>query len=190
MPRPATMSKADLLGKLARVFRQAGFDGASMAELSAITGLSKASLYHHFPDGKAEMAQQVLVEEGRRLQQLVLKPLDNLSDPVAALTISLRGVGEFYEGSAPQCLMNSVMFGQGASLFKKDIATVVAIWQARLGAAYREAGTDEQEADAWSAYALQRIQGALILCRVVTDREPLETCLAELRADIEFLAAA
>jgi AcrR family transcriptional regulator len=95
MARPATFSKSELLAKLTEVFRRSGYDGASMADLSKITGLSKASLYHHFPGGKAEMATTVMAEEGKRLQQLVLAPLGDLSNPAEALENSLDGVGSF-----------------------------------------------------------------------------------------------
>lgn len=189
MPRPPTISKTDLLSKLAEVFRAAGFDGTSMTDLSKATGLSKASLYHHFPGGKTEMAERVLVEEGLRLQQLVLLPLAALDDPFAALRTSLDGVAAFYSGTSPQCMMNSIMLGRGADLFKADVSAAVEVWQSKLSTAYAAAGAPAREADAWAAYALQRIQGALIICRLQSDRKALEQCLAELDGDVSILAA-
>lgn len=57
---PATMSREELVALLAEVFRRHGYDGASMAEISAATGLGRSSLYHWFPGGKDEMAAAVL----------------------------------------------------------------------------------------------------------------------------------
>src|SRR6478752_6301170 len=58
---PATlMSKPDLLARLMDLFREKGFDGASLSDISESTGLGKSSLYHHFPNGKEEIALQVL----------------------------------------------------------------------------------------------------------------------------------
>jgi len=45
-----------LLRQLGQVFRERGYEGATLTQLAAATGLGKASLYHHFPGGKAEMA--------------------------------------------------------------------------------------------------------------------------------------
>ncbi len=186
MARPATHSKFELLAKLSAIFRTDGFDGASMQALSQKTGLSKASLYHHFPGGKQEMAQKVLGEEGRRLQSLVLQPL-LADDPVLALNKSLQGVEAFYRGAVPQCLMNSIMLGRGGDLFGGTIASAVAVWRTRLASAYEAAGASDDEASAWAAYAIERIQGSLILCRVEASRKPLARCLDELRGDIAFL---
>ena len=38
------------------LFREKGFDGASLSDISESTGLGKSSLYHHFPNGKEEIA--------------------------------------------------------------------------------------------------------------------------------------
>ncbi|MFT7651655.1 MAG: TetR/AcrR family transcriptional repressor of lmrAB and yxaGH operons, partial [Candidatus Azotimanducaceae bacterium] len=46
------IDKTQLTEDLRQVFITRGYDGATLAHLSASTGLSKASLYHHFPGGK------------------------------------------------------------------------------------------------------------------------------------------
>lgn len=187
MPRPPTISRSELLAKLSGVFRQYGFDGASMQELSRVSGLSKASLYHHFPGGKEEMAGKVLGEEGVRLQQLVLAPLD-VDNPFDALQGSLRGAAEFYGGDVPQCLMNSITLGHGGILFGTSVAAAVNTWRDRLSARYHDMGANSDEAASWAKYAVERIQGALVICRVQADREPLVSCLEELEGDVRFVA--
>ena len=52
----ALASREVVLERLLATFRDQGYDGASLAELSAATGLGKSSLYHHFPGGKVDMA--------------------------------------------------------------------------------------------------------------------------------------
>ncbi|MCZ6868932.1 MAG: TetR family transcriptional regulator, partial [Gammaproteobacteria bacterium] len=44
MPQ-ALLSREDLLDRLLGVFRDRGFDGATIAEIARATGLGKASLY-------------------------------------------------------------------------------------------------------------------------------------------------
>ena len=189
MARPATYSKSELVAKLADVFRRSGYGGASMADLSAATGLSKASLYHHFSGGKAEMAAMVMAEEGKRLQKLVLAPLMKKESPVGALQNSLDGVALFYGGDVPQCLMNSILLGSGEAIFRKEISTALSVWIRAMADVYAAAGSADDEAQAWASYALERIQGALIICRVVANRSPLEQCLAELHGDVTAIDA-
>ena len=54
------MDKPTLIRSLLNIFREYGYEGASLSKISERTGLGKASLYHHFPNGKQQMAQEVL----------------------------------------------------------------------------------------------------------------------------------
>jgi AcrR family transcriptional regulator len=187
MARTAKLSKSAIIERLAGVFESSGYAGASLKMLADAASLSKASLYHYFPGGKAEMAAHVLAQAGGRLQNLVLGPLKDDAPASERLFESLEGTARYYSGSVPVCLMNSLLLGGGTALFGDQVKSAVTIWQTGLASAYREAGADSREASAWAAYAVERIQGALILCRVTCSRRPFETCLAELKADVEQL---
>ena len=54
------MDRSEAVQKLVMVFRQHGYEGATLSKISEATGLGRASLYHHFPGGKQEMARAVL----------------------------------------------------------------------------------------------------------------------------------
>ena len=56
----ALLPRDEVVARILTVFRDFGFDGASLAELSKATGLGRSSLYHYFPGGKDEMAVAVL----------------------------------------------------------------------------------------------------------------------------------
>ena len=187
MSRPAKLPKSDIVERLAAVFQLNGFAGASLKMLADAAGLSKASLYHYFPSGKEEMATHVLGQAGARFQSLILRPLGTDDRAAGRLHQSLDGTAIYYSGDEPVCLMNSLLVGGGAALFASQIKSVVEIWQQKLGLAYADAGADSREAKAWAAYAVERIQGALILCRVHAERAPLEACLLELKADVALL---
>ena len=135
------------------------------------------------------MANRVLGAEGGRLQRLVFSPFDGGLDPKVSLLNSIEAIAEFYGGTPPSCLMNSMLHGSGAQLFGKDIAAAVTIWQQRYSHAYTSICGDKTEGQAWGGYAIERIQGALILCRVQQSRQPLLSCLSELSGDVEAVAA-
>lgn len=180
VPRVAKYSKSALAGKLDGVFRAYGYEGASLAMLSSATGLSKASLYHHFPRGKEDMAAHVLARSGAQLQQLVLAPLSTKDDPLDRLKASLDGAARYYAGDVPMCLMNSLMVGDGASLYGKQVHQAVKAWMRGLAGALADGGIAVDAADAWAQAAIERLQGALVLCRVSSSREALEACLEDL----------
>src|SRR5215213_4679270 len=74
MPAPL-LTKTDMLDRLMDLFREKGFDGASLSDISEATGLGKSSLYHHFPSGKEEIALQVLAHLEQQLEQALLERL-------------------------------------------------------------------------------------------------------------------
>ncbi len=68
--------KLQLISILDDVFRRRGYEGATLAELSRACGLGKASLYHHFPGGKDEMANLLLRRAVAELNDLAYRQLD------------------------------------------------------------------------------------------------------------------
>lgn len=184
MSRPARMTKTEMLEKLTHVFRASGFSGANLTTLAATTGLSKASLYHHFPRGKLEMVELVLAQEGKRLQKLVLAPVAGSNSGSGDLIKSLENVAVLYGGTVPACLMNSVLIGDQAELFRAAISATVSAWRRAYALIFSDLTGSAEEGEAWAQYALERIQGALVMCRVTASRGPLEVCIAELKGDV------
>ena len=60
MPRHPSVSRTEVLRRMRDTFRTHGYDGATLSALTDSTGLARAALYHHFPQGKQQMAAAVL----------------------------------------------------------------------------------------------------------------------------------
>ncbi|WP_051078124.1 TetR/AcrR family transcriptional regulator [Kordiimonas gwangyangensis] len=178
MPRIAKYSRTAMAERFVSVFKTYGYEGASLSLLADSVELSKASLYHHFPGGKEQIAAQALAHSGARLQRLVLAPLASAKAGQERLQLSLRGVTEYYDGDVPVCLMNSLLLGEGRTLFGSQIKAAVDAWTKGLARATTEAGLSNPEA--WARQSLEQIQGALVICRVVGNRSPLHACLEKL----------
>src|ERR1043166_4492360 len=80
--RPAKISDNRLYRELSDIFRRKGYDGASYSDLMKATGLVKASLYHRFPGGKAEMVDRILSEVDREFSEYVVKPAFEAGAPL------------------------------------------------------------------------------------------------------------
>ena len=97
MPRQVA-ERADILPKLAEIFRKRGYEGASLSEIGAATGLGKGSLYHFFPGGKPEMAESVLAEVDAWFEGNIFAPLRAIPAGDAAearqVTIEAIDLGE------------------------------------------------------------------------------------------------
>lgn len=73
------------LDRLLATLRDKGYDGASLADLSAATGLAKSSLYHSFPGGKEEIALRVLEHLDAKLARALFEPLRSNRPPARKL---------------------------------------------------------------------------------------------------------
>src|SRR4029434_7045070 len=94
----ALMSKDEVLARLMETFRDRGYEGASLSELSAATGLTRSSLYHYFPGGKEQMGERVRGLSNRRRPESVYKPLRSSQTPARKLAAMIEAMDAFYEG--------------------------------------------------------------------------------------------
>lgn len=179
MPRKPLLSRNQLIGCLREVFLDHGYEGASLSVLAQSAGLGKATLYHHFPKGKTDMAEAVLAFEGARLQKYVIQPLKGSKDPKEKIVLSLEGIRKFYYGDVPGCSMNSMLMGSGRQLFSSGVSAVLKVWTSSLQAVLNEVPENKYTADE----IIERVQGALVRCRSVGNREPLENCLSLLKQE-------
>lgn len=77
------MARETHLPVLFKLFRQYGYDGVSLSKIAAETELGKASLYHHFPGGKAEMVSAALAYDGLWMEENVLSVLRSPGSPLS-----------------------------------------------------------------------------------------------------------
>ncbi len=172
-----------LMDGVIETFKRKGYDGASLADLGAATGLAKASFYHRFPGGKPEIGRAALAESGKRFTQLVLRPLQSDAPPGAKLAAMYDGVRSYYAGETQACLMNTMTLGDGAHLFGKDIKHTIAAWEKLIAACFVD--LSEEAARAKAADIIIRIQGALVLARMSGREDVLAEVVAEVVAGLK-----
>ncbi|WP_308993265.1 TetR/AcrR family transcriptional regulator [Mariniflexile litorale] len=127
--RPQKIEEQDMLDGFAKLFREKGYEGTSLAELAEVTGLKKASLYHRFPKGKEEMAQAVLLHVNNWVEENVFNTLTNqLLSPKERLKNGLQSIKELYaEGNNP-CLLQTFSMQSGVNLFNQLINDSMSHW--------------------------------------------------------------
>ena len=70
MPRTSD-AKSRLISTAIRLFRRRGYHGVGLTELLEVSGAPKGSFYHHFPDGKEQLAAAAIEEAGRGIADLM-----------------------------------------------------------------------------------------------------------------------
>src|SRR5262249_46046742 len=127
MPAPLA-TKQEVLERLMRTFRESGYDGASLAELSSATGLGKSSLYHYFPGGKVDMAKQVLAHLEVTLERALFEPMRSKDAPQKKLDAMLRAVSVFYDGGRLACLLERLTASVDNRQFRRPLANAFEKW--------------------------------------------------------------
>jgi len=175
-----TVSDHDLLDRLGTLFRSAGFDGASLADIAAATGLQKSSLYHRFPGGKQQMAAEVASAVGEQFASGILAPLASDRPVAERVELVARRLREFYDGGARSCVLDMLSIGDPGVSASEALAAAAAGWTAAFAAVAREAGADARTATARAQDAIASVEGALVLARVTGDRRPFTRAIDRL----------
>ena len=177
----ARLNNEQLLDLLAEVFRQYGFEGASLTAISKVTGLQRASLYHRFPGGKREMAEAVLSHAGAWVQANILDPLAGSGTPKKRLERMIKKLDAFYSRGGSPCLLDSLSFGEGGDIFGSHIKKAFSGWIDALARLVVEAtGCSRTRARERAEDVVARIQGALVLARGTGNRKPFRRMLNQL----------
>jgi len=181
MQQKKKLTTREVTQRIIPVFREAGYDGASLEALAAAAGLTRGTLYHHFPKGKAQMADAVLTRAGTALTQHILTPLRSGGDTVTIINSMLDGVLKYYGGDPPVCLMNALTLGEGRVLFGAKVEAAVNAWHKMIVDVLVRGGISKKEANCEAIDLLASIQGALILSRVAGSRRVFEDAIGRLQ---------
>lgn len=162
---PAVLTRDDVVARVLAVVRRQGYDGASLTELSKATGLGKSSLYHHFPEGKADMVAVVLDHLEAQLEATVFAPLRAPGAPAARLRRMNASLGAFYREGREACLLASLGVGDSSAPFHPRVKRIFVAWRDAIAGALRDGGLPRAMAQSRAEEALIRIEGALVLAR-------------------------
>jgi len=185
LARPQSVSDGEVISRLAGVFRDVGYEGASMAQLAEATGLQKASLYHRFRGGKQQMAEEVLASAIGWFADNVLRPLNGDGPPAERLAEAIRSLNDFYDGGSKACLLNmlsSPRIEEGPfSRSIKDALEALVDAFAHLCVA---AGWKREEARRQAERLVTMLQGSLVLSRGTGSTAPFRNFLADLPGEV------
>ena len=181
MPAPL-LTKRDMLDRLMDLFREKGFDGAALSDISEWTGLGKSSLYHHFPSGKADMALQVLAHLEEQLAHALFEPMRSTEPAKKKLDRMLDTIDAFYDGGKKACLLERLSASVDASRFRRPLSHAFKAWIDAVEALGIESGLSRTVARARAEDLVVRIEGALVLCAGTGDTTIFARTIRELRA--------
>jgi AcrR family transcriptional regulator len=155
-------SRETLLAELKAVFLTRGYEGATLAELARAAGLGKASLYHHFPGGKEEMASVLLRDAVAQLEQAAFARLKDPRPAEERLRRFVDGFDSYVAGGAQPCLVATLAQGSISERYGAQIREQFRDWQRQLAQVFEEAGQKPKRADRSGQALLAGLYGYLL----------------------------
>jgi len=176
----ALLTKEEILDRLMILFRQRGYDGASLADIAEVTGLGKSSLYHHFPGGKVEMAREVMAYLSSKLEPALVR-VRGEGTPRAKLDSFLSVVEQLYDSGRLSCLLERLSASVDRKRFAKPLRNTFGALLDAFEYLGVEAGQGGTVARARAEDAVVRIQGSLVLAAGLDQPEVFVRTLGKIR---------
>ncbi|MBW4515792.1 MAG: TetR/AcrR family transcriptional regulator [Timaviella obliquedivisa GSE-PSE-MK23-08B] len=174
------MSKQTYAPTLLDLFRQFGYDGVTVSKISQATGLGKASLYHHFPGGKDEMVETVLMSLEKGLEQIVLEVVQSEGNALTRLQHMCDRLSKVYNQGQKPCVLAALMLGSAKEVFQERVQTLLQLWINAIASILVEAGMNDAIARERGEDGVIAIQGALILSQGLNDPTSFQRVMRQL----------
>lgn len=172
--------RRDVVPVLGEIFRRYGFEGTSIARVTAHTMLGKGSLYHFFPGGKDEMAEAVLVHIQDWFETNVFTPLEDRS-AVEAIDAMFTAVDDYFRLGRRICLVGAFALEETRDRFAEAVNGYFTRWLAVLSGALLRSGFAKDEAERRAGHVIAGIQGGIVLARALDDPQHFSNMLGDLR---------
>src|SRR5687768_11574932 len=94
----AMSSRDRMLGSTVEMLRERGYSGTGLRDVIERSGAPRGSIYHHFPGGKAQLAQEAIRTAGALIAE-ALEPAARSGDPIEVLRTFMSGYRASLEAS-------------------------------------------------------------------------------------------
>ncbi|MGD1109953.1 MAG: TetR/AcrR family transcriptional regulator [Mycobacterium sp.] len=171
MPRP-DRSRAALVDSAATLFRRQGYAATGLNQILDEAGVKAGSMYHHFPQGKQQLAAAVVDTEGAAIEQLLRRFLAtdrSVADIVERwIDLLVAGLaGDQRDGCPIEPIATESV--NASPLVRAASARAFQGWCTAIEVRLRSEGWSDDEAKMVALAVISLIEGALILSRIAGD---------------------
>lgn len=167
-----------LIGAMAACLQELGYRSTSTTQVLAETGVSRGSLYFHFPDGKEALAVAAVQAAGGQVAAWIDAEFAAAPDASTATGRLIDGFAtnlrdsQFTKG-CPVALC-ALEAGQEEPQLQEAVRSVYTNWQEKIRIGLVSHSLDASAAEHIAQLALVQIEGALLMARATRSLMPLE----------------
>ena len=171
-------SRERMVRSAAYLLREHGYSGTAFSDVIAHSGAPRGSIYHHFPGGKTQLAEEAVRYAGDFVAA-GMRAATRDDDPVAAVRAFLGWWRRVLvdSGFRAGCPIVAVIV---ASRLSAAAAAAFERWRSALAAGLVAAGASPARAARLATLVVASVEGATLLCRARRSLEPLDHVTAEL----------
>ncbi len=169
-------TKDRLVQTAALLFRKKGYDGVGLAEILSAANAPKGSLYHHFPNGKADLAMAAATWASDGMLQIIDSAFADAGSFEQGATTLCYKIAKFFDvtGGSDGCPVSSILIdGSGDASFRAELARILEGWVDRVAVHGRRLGLDAETASSRARVVMIGIEGAWVICRAQSSAEQL-----------------
>jgi AcrR family transcriptional regulator len=159
------------------LFRRHGFNGTSIKQVTLAAQVPMGSLYHFFPNGKDQLAQEAIETSGPAYEQLFEMIATEAESPLAAIS-------DFFDGAAEVLMATDFIDICPIGTIAREVAStnealrestwkVFSSWIAAAAAHFEAAGVPAEEARQLATTVVAALEGGFMLARAARDTAPL-----------------
>jgi AcrR family transcriptional regulator len=175
----------------AELFCRQGFTATGVKEILTRADAGFSSLYHFFPDGKEQLAEEAITRAGAEFQQMVEAVWEGVPDLVGRITILFAGAAAALEENGYQdaCPIGTIALEVASTNERLRLAThsVFEAWTEGVLAQLIDAGVPPASARNVGLTVIVLLEGAFVLSRSAKSTDPMHAAGA---AAVQIVQAA
>jgi AcrR family transcriptional regulator len=174
--------RALLLKGARQLLAEKGYAGMELRDVAERGKAPRGSIYHHFPDGKVQLAREAAELEGATIRDLIERSLEErgLKQTLALFgDVFRRRVADYPERIG--CPVAAIALARPEDPELAAVATAAfQSWERPIAAALRDEGVSARDAEAFAGLVVSTVEGALLRARAAGSQEPLDSAIAGL----------
>ncbi|MEM9871553.1 MAG: TetR/AcrR family transcriptional regulator [Pseudomonadota bacterium] len=182
MPDAPMPTKDRLIRAAADLFRTRGYHGVGVADVLAAAHAPKGSLYHHFPDGKSDLALAAATWASDEMLRLIAASFDGAETFEAGATTLCYKLAKLFDITGwDTCPIAMTLFvGPDNEAFRAHAEHIYDGWIAEVLDHAERLGLNDADARAKAEHLFVLIQGGWMLARARRSSDVLRNLTARI----------
>jgi AcrR family transcriptional regulator len=170
-------TRTRIQGAATVLFRRNGYSGTGLKRIATEADAPFGSIYHFFPGGKQQLAEETIRTSGAAYGRMVLALLDSVPDPVESVAHAFEAAADDLAATdyADACPIATVALEVASTneVLRVATAEVFAAWVSAGEQWFARWVSDQNAARSLACSMIMILEGAFVLSRAARDPEPL-----------------